>query len=312
MGYGDLQIGNILTSRVYYVEGLGDNLFSIRKFCDSDLKVAFRKHTYFVQYLEGVDLLSRSHSSNLYIISMADIMKSSSIFLLSKASKTKSWLWHCGLSHLNFGTINKLAKQGLVKRPPKLKPMRVESINKKRYILFIVDDYSRLTWVKFLRNKDEAPKIIVKFLKQAQVSLNSTAEAVATACYTQNRSLIHTRYNKTPYELLKDRKPELKYLYVFGALYYPTNNYEDLRKLQPKADIGIFIGPDLQGLTSGHISLGLVLNQAASTSAKPPTKNDWDLLFQPMFDEYLKNPSAASNPISVETLPRDKVSFFGE
>ncbi|GKB38013.1 retrovirus-related pol polyprotein from transposon TNT 1-94 [Tanacetum coccineum] len=322
MGYGDLQIGNILTSRVYYVEGLGDNLFSIRKFCDSDLKVAFRKHTYFVQYLEGVDLLSRSHSSNLYIISMEDIMKSSSICLLSKASKTKSWLWHRGLSHLNFGTINKLAKQGLVKRLPKLKytkdhclacqmgkskkeshphkpepstneklkmlhmdlcgPMRVESINKKRYILVIVDDYSRLTWVKFLRNKDEAPKIIVKFLKQAQVSLNSTAKAVATACYTQNRSLIHTRYNKTPCELLKDRKPELKYLHVFGALYYPTNDYEDLRKLQPKADIGIFIGPDLQGLTSGHISSGLVLNQAASTSAKPPTKNDWDFVFQPI------------------------------
>ncbi|GJZ20624.1 hypothetical protein Tco_0557214 [Tanacetum coccineum] len=62
-------------------------------------------------------------------------------------------------------------------------------------------------------------------------------------------------------------------------------------------------GPDLQGLTSGHISSGLVLNQAASTSTKPPTKNDWDLMFQPMFDEYFKNPSAASNPISATTLP---------
>ncbi|GJX80148.1 retrovirus-related pol polyprotein from transposon TNT 1-94 [Tanacetum coccineum] len=62
-------------------------------------------------------------------------------------------------------------------------------------------------------------------------------------------------------------------------------------------------GPDLQGLTSGQISSGLVLNQAASTLAKPLTKNDWDLLFQPMFDEYFKNPSAASNPISTATLP---------
>ncbi|GJX25606.1 retrovirus-related pol polyprotein from transposon TNT 1-94 [Tanacetum coccineum] len=100
------------------------------------------------------------------------------------------------------------------------------------------------------------------------------AEVVATAYYTQNRSLIHTRYNKTPYELLKDRKPELKYLHVFGALCYPTNDFEDLGKLQPKANIGIFIGPDLHGLTSGHISSGLVLNQAVSTLAKPPTKND--------------------------------------
>ncbi|GJZ83052.1 hypothetical protein Tco_0648225 [Tanacetum coccineum] len=61
--------------------------------------------------------------------------------------------------------------------------------------------------------------------------------------------------------------------------------------------------PDLHGLTSGHISSGLVLNQAASTSAKPPIKNDWDLLFQPMFDEYFKNLSATSNPIFVATLP---------
>ncbi|GKB24434.1 retrovirus-related pol polyprotein from transposon TNT 1-94 [Tanacetum coccineum] len=140
------------------------------------------------------------------------------------------------------------------------------------------------------------------------------AKAVATACYTQNRSLIHTRYDKTPYELLRDHKLELKYLHVFGALCYPTNDFEDLGKLQSKADIGIFVGyspstkafqiynkrirqimetmnvqfdeltqmaseqlgsgSDLQGLTSGHISLGLVLNQVASTSAKPPTKND--------------------------------------
>ncbi|GKB72415.1 retrovirus-related pol polyprotein from transposon TNT 1-94 [Tanacetum coccineum] len=121
IGYRDLQMGNILISRVYYVEGLGHNLFSIGQFCDSDLKVAFRKHTCFVRYLEGVDLLSRSRGSNLYTISMGDMMKSSLICLLSKASKRKSWLWHRRLSHLNFGTIIKLVKQGLVKGLPKLK-----------------------------------------------------------------------------------------------------------------------------------------------------------------------------------------------
>ncbi|GJU45830.1 ribonuclease H-like domain-containing protein, partial [Tanacetum coccineum] len=113
------------------------------------------------------------------------------------------------------------------------------------------------------------------------------------------------------------RKPELKYLYVFGALCYHTNDFEDLGKLQPKANIGIFIcyspskkmdseqhgsGPDLHGLTSRHISSGLVLNQAASTSAEHPTKNDWDLLFQPMFDEYFKSLSVVSTPISVANL----------
>ncbi|GKB57706.1 retrovirus-related pol polyprotein from transposon TNT 1-94 [Tanacetum coccineum] len=68
------------------------------------------------------------------------------------------------------------------------------------------------------------------------------AEFVATVCYTQNRSLIHTRQNKTPYELVHDKKPDLKFLLVFGALCYPTNNSEDLGKLRPTADIGIFVG----------------------------------------------------------------------
>ncbi|GKF05851.1 retrovirus-related pol polyprotein from transposon TNT 1-94 [Tanacetum coccineum] len=68
------------------------------------------------------------------------------------------------------------------------------------------------------------------------------AKAVATACYTQNRSLIHTRHNKTPYELVHDKKPDLTFFRVFGALCYPTNDSEDLGKLQPTADIGIFVG----------------------------------------------------------------------
>ncbi|GJV33686.1 retrovirus-related pol polyprotein from transposon TNT 1-94 [Tanacetum coccineum] len=68
------------------------------------------------------------------------------------------------------------------------------------------------------------------------------AKAVATTCYTQNRSLIHTRHNKTPYELVHDKKPDLTFFRVFGALCYPTNDSEDLGKLQPTADIGIFVG----------------------------------------------------------------------
>ncbi|GKF21232.1 retrovirus-related pol polyprotein from transposon TNT 1-94 [Tanacetum coccineum] len=98
------------------------------------------------------------------------------------------------------------------------------------------------------------------------------AEAVATACYTQNRSLIHTRHDKTPYELVRNKKPGLTFFWVFGALYYPTNDSEDLGKLQPMADIGIFrldfidslagkgTGPALTFLMPGHTSLGLVPN----------------------------------------------------
>nr|GFA72332.1 integrase, catalytic region, zinc finger, CCHC-type, peptidase aspartic, catalytic [Tanacetum cinerariifolium] len=90
MGYGDIQMGNILISRVYYVERLDQNLFSVGKFCDSNLEVAFEKHTCFVRNLEGVYLLSGTRDSNLYTILMTDMMKSSPIFLLSKASNTKS------------------------------------------------------------------------------------------------------------------------------------------------------------------------------------------------------------------------------
>ncbi|GJV61347.1 retrovirus-related pol polyprotein from transposon TNT 1-94 [Tanacetum coccineum] len=183
--------------------------------------VAFRKHTCFVSNLEGVDLLTGSRGTNLYTLSIGDMMKSSPIYLLSKASKTKSWLWHRRLSQLNFGTINKLAKQGLVRGLPKLNfekdhlcstcslgkgkkqshkpksedtsqeklyllhmdpcgPMRVESINRKKYILVIVDDYSRFTWVKFLRPKDEAPEFIIKFLIMIQVYLNATFRNIRT------------------------------------------------------------------------------------------------------------------------------------
>nr|GEZ89906.1 integrase, catalytic region, zinc finger, CCHC-type, peptidase aspartic, catalytic [Tanacetum cinerariifolium] len=121
MGYGDYKIGNVTISRVYFVEGLRHNLFSIRQLCDSELEVAFRQHTCFIRNLEGVDLLIGSRGNNLYTLSLGDMLASSLICLLSKASKTKSWLWHCCLSHLNFGAINHLARQGLIRGLPKLK-----------------------------------------------------------------------------------------------------------------------------------------------------------------------------------------------
>ncbi|GKF94483.1 hypothetical protein Tco_0284183 [Tanacetum coccineum] len=69
MGYGDYVIGDSMISRVYYVEGLGNNLFFVGKFCDSDLEVAFKKHSCFVCDINGADLLKGSRSTNLYMIS---------------------------------------------------------------------------------------------------------------------------------------------------------------------------------------------------------------------------------------------------
>ncbi|GKB11065.1 retrovirus-related pol polyprotein from transposon TNT 1-94 [Tanacetum coccineum] len=85
------------------------------------LEVAFRKHTCFVRNLEGVNLLSGSQGTNLYSFSIGDMMASSLIYLLSKATKTKSWLWDRHLSHLNFGAINHLARHGLVRGLPRFK-----------------------------------------------------------------------------------------------------------------------------------------------------------------------------------------------
>nr|GFB43764.1 hypothetical protein [Tanacetum cinerariifolium] len=167
LGFGDLQWENILITRVYFAEGLGHNLFSVGQFCDSDLEVAFRRNACFVRNLEGVDLLKGDHSTNLYTINLHEMASASLICRMARASSTKSWLWHQRLSRLNFDTINDLARNDLVAGLLKF------NINGKRYILVIVDDYSRYTWVHFLRSKDEAPVVIITFLKRITVLLQS-------------------------------------------------------------------------------------------------------------------------------------------
>ncbi|GJS30327.1 retrovirus-related pol polyprotein from transposon TNT 1-94 [Tanacetum coccineum] len=136
------------------------------------------------------------------------------------------------------------------------------------------------------------------------------AEAVATACYTQNQSLIRKRHNKTPYELIHDRKPDLSYLYVFGALCYPTNNSEDLCNLKLKADIGIFVGyaPAKKEFRIYNKRTRLVLSIPSSTPYVPPTKNDWEILFQPMFDEYLNPPPCVDPQVPAVIAPEPVVS----
>ncbi|GKA98320.1 hypothetical protein Tco_0826257, partial [Tanacetum coccineum] len=145
MRYGDYQLGNVVISKVYYVERLGHNLFLVGQFCDADLKVAFQKNTCFIRNLEGVDLFSGSRDTNLNTISLDDMLRSSLICLLSKTSKTRSWLWHRRLSHLNFACS--LGKNKKSSHQPKVEdtnqeklyplhmdlcgPIRVASINRK-------------------------------------------------------------------------------------------------------------------------------------------------------------------------------------
>nr|GEW91010.1 hypothetical protein [Tanacetum cinerariifolium] len=271
------------------------------------------------------------------------------------------------LSHLNFGTLTKdgltrgiqklkfkkdhmclacaLSKSKKSSHQPKAEDtnqkksyllhmdlcglMRMESINGKKYILVIVDDYSRFTLVKFLRSKDEAPDAIIKCIKNIQVHLNAIVrnlgvverrnwtlvedahtmltfskallflwdEAINTACYTQNRSLIRLRYTKTPYKLMYDKKPDLSFLHVFGSLCYPTNDSEDLGKLNAKADIGIFVGyaPTKKAFRIYSKRIQKIMK---------PFINDWDHLFQPMFDEYFNPLPSANSLVQVAATPR--------
>nr|GEY53861.1 integrase, catalytic region, zinc finger, CCHC-type, peptidase aspartic, catalytic [Tanacetum cinerariifolium] len=253
------EIGNVTISRVYYAEGLEHNLFSVRKFCDSNLKVAFRQHACFIRNPEGVDLLTGSRGNNLYTLSLRDMMASFPICLLSKASKTKSWLWHRRLSHLNFGAINHLARHGLVRGLPKLKfekdhlcsactmgkskkkphKPKSEDTNQEKLYLLHMDLCGPMRVQNDVVESCNRTLIEVAhtMLIYSKALLFLWAEVVATACYTQNRSIIRLRHGKTPYELLHDKLPDLSFFYVFGALCYSTNDSENLGMLQPKANI---------------------------------------------------------------------------
>nr|GEZ28638.1 putative ribonuclease H-like domain-containing protein [Tanacetum cinerariifolium] len=197
LGYGDLKWGNITITRVYFVEGLGHNLFSVCQFCDADLEVVFRRNTCFIRDLDGVDLLKGNHSINLYTINLYDMASASPMCLMARATPTKSWLWHQRLSHLNFDTINDLAKNDLrlhLLHMDLCGPMQVASINGKRYVLVIVDDYSRYTWVHFLKTKDETPEVIKNLLKKIYVRLQALVIIVRTDNGTEFKNQVLKEY----------------------------------------------------------------------------------------------------------------------
>nr|GEZ87714.1 integrase, catalytic region, zinc finger, CCHC-type, peptidase aspartic, catalytic [Tanacetum cinerariifolium] len=115
LGYRDLVQGAVMIKRVYYVEGLNHNLFSVGQFCDADLEVAFRKSTCYIRDLKGNDLLIGSRGTDLYSIILHDTNSPNPICLMAKATSSQAWLWHCHLSHLNFDTINLLSKNDIVR-----------------------------------------------------------------------------------------------------------------------------------------------------------------------------------------------------
>nr|GEX29017.1 uncharacterized mitochondrial protein AtMg00810-like [Tanacetum cinerariifolium] len=300
LGFGDLQWGNILITSVYFVEGLGHNLFLVGQFCDLDLEVTFRRNACFIRNLKGVDLLSGNCLTNLYTINLHEMAYASPICLMARASSTKSWLWHQHLSHLNFDTINDLAKNDLVSgllkfkyhkehlcpsceqgkskrasHPPKpvpnsrqslhllhmdlCGPMRIASINGKRYVLVIVDDYSRYIWVHFIRSKGEAPEVNKTFLKRITILLQSPVIIIRTDNGIEFKN-----------QVLKE------YFDSVGISH--QNDREDIGKLGAK---------------------GLDLTYALSTiTTQQPTEGELDLLFEAMYDDYIGGqPSTAPRTV---------------
>nr|GEW12116.1 hypothetical protein [Tanacetum cinerariifolium] len=256
-------------------------------------EVAFRRNACFVRNLEGVDLSKRDHSTNLYTINLHKMASASPICLMAHASSTKSWLWHQRLSHLNFDTVNDLARNDLVSGLPKFKYHKEHLCRsceqgKKQKSISSTQTYSKFkaevtsssygfVWStencqykwkdvcfeyfdsvgishqmssvrtpqqnKVVERQNwtlvEAARTMLIF---SRAPLFLWAEAIATACFTQNRSIIHRHFNKTPYELINGRKPDISFLHVFGALCYPKNDCEDIGKIGTKGDIGFFIG----------------------------------------------------------------------
>nr|GFB37346.1 integrase, catalytic region, zinc finger, CCHC-type, peptidase aspartic, catalytic [Tanacetum cinerariifolium] len=338
----------VTIKRVYYVEGLNHNLFSVGQFCDADLEVAFRKSTCFIRDLKGNDLLTGSRSIDLYSITLQDLNSPNPI-CLAKATSSQVWLWHHRLSHLNFDTINLLSKNDIVVGLPKLKfikdhlcsscelgkakrksfntkltpsskrrlhllhmdlcgPMRVAStefLNQTLHAYFAAEGIQHQTSVARTpeqngvverRNRTlvEAARTMLSAVK---VPLLFWAEAIATACFIQNHSLVIPRHEKTPYYIINDRKPSVKFFHMFGSVCYIVRDGENLDKMKEKGDECIFVG----------LSPGRKCQENGSHGDKSGTTlNELALLFSPMFDELLNGFSkvmSKSSAVSAADAP---------
>nr|GFA76211.1 hypothetical protein [Tanacetum cinerariifolium] len=166
MGYGDYQIGNVTISRVYFVEGLGHNLFSVWQFCDSDLEASKTKSWLWHRRLSYLNCGAINYLARQGLVRVLPKLKFEKGHLCSACAMGKSKK----KSHKPKSEDTNQEKLYLL-HMDLCGSMRVKSVNGKKYILVIVDDYSRFTWVKCLRSKDEALDFIIKFLKMIQVRL---------------------------------------------------------------------------------------------------------------------------------------------
>nr|GEZ84805.1 hypothetical protein [Tanacetum cinerariifolium] len=355
-GYGDLVQGAVTIKRVYYVEGLNHNLFSVSQFCDADLEVAFRKSTCFIRDLKGNDLLTGSRGTDLYSITLQDTNSLNPICLMAKATSSQAWLWHRRLSHLNFDTVNLLSKNDIVVGLPKLKFVKdhlcfscelgkakrksfhtklTPSSKRRLHLLHMnlcgpmrtLHTYFATEGILHQTSIARTPKQngIVKrrnrtLVEAAQITLSAArvplffwAEAIVTTCFTQNHSLVIPRHEKTPYHIINDRKPSVKFFHIFGSICYIVRDGENLDKMKEKGDECIFVGsdpaPECQSMALNYDSLSPTNQSQANVPQADRTvtmSNELDLLFSLMLDELLNGSSkvvSKSSAVSAADAP---------
>nr|GEY37629.1 integrase, catalytic region, zinc finger, CCHC-type, peptidase aspartic, catalytic [Tanacetum cinerariifolium] len=282
LGYGDLVQGAVTIKWVYYVEGINRNLFSVGQFCYANLEVAFRKSTCYIRDLKGNDLLICSRGTDLYSITLQDTNCPNPICLLAKATSSQAWLWHRRLSYLNFDTINLLSKNDIVVGLPKLKFIKDHlcsfcelgkakrksfhtkiTPSSKRRLQLLHKDLCGPMQACLKRTSSSLARTpeqngVVKrqnrtlveaartMLSAAKVPLFFWAKAIATSCFTQNRSLVIPRHEKTHYHIINDRKPSVKFFYIFSSLCYIVRDGENFDKMKEKGDACIFVGYSTQ------------------------------------------------------------------
>nr|GEY40179.1 retrovirus-related Pol polyprotein from transposon TNT 1-94 [Tanacetum cinerariifolium] len=233
----------------------------------------------------GVNLLSGSCDTNLYTISLDDMLKSSLIYLLSKASKTKSWLWHRRLSHLNFGTLNKLAKDGLAQGIPRLKFQKDHLCStcalgksKKSSHQPKAEDTNKEKL--YLLHMDLCGPMRVASINGKKVYLSDSRRLLKI--YLDIGIFVGYAPAKKAFRIYNRRT------WIISKTIHVT--FDELTAM---ASEQFSLGPGLHFLTPATPSTGLVSNPVSQQPCIPPNRDDWDWLFQPMFDEYF-------NPLTID------------
>nr|GEX83036.1 ribonuclease H-like domain-containing protein [Tanacetum cinerariifolium] len=276
LGYGDLKWGNITITSVYFVEGLGYNLFSVGHFCDADLEVAFRRNTCFIRDLDGVDLLKGNRTTNLYTINLYDMASASPICLMAvplllsrgygindypTSTLTPSTTLPKMISSLYYPSLNMLknifaplvSKEKAKELSPTQTCSEFKAAASSASYVFITKDETPEVIKNFLKNISvclQAPVIIVRTNNETEFKNHALKEYFDSVGITHETSAAKTpqqngvveRRNHTLVEAARTIKPDISYLHVFGALCYPKNDHEDIDKLGAKGDIGFFIG----------------------------------------------------------------------